>query len=107
MATDSSILAWRIPRTEEPGELHSVGLQSQTGLSKHARTIHTQGLRVPDQGKAAGVQLKPLGIWQYHQTWIDMRNRTEPRGGMWAVPVLIGPNCGRPLRAAYPRTEEK
>ena len=27
MATHSSILAWRIPRTEEPGGLQSVGSQ--------------------------------------------------------------------------------
>ena len=27
MATYSSILAWRIPRTEEPGRLQSMGLQ--------------------------------------------------------------------------------
>ena len=27
MATHSSILAWKIPRTEEPGELQSIGLQ--------------------------------------------------------------------------------
>ena len=27
MATDSSILAWRIPWTEEPGGLHSMGPQ--------------------------------------------------------------------------------
>ena len=27
MATHSSILAWRIPRTEQPGELQSMGLQ--------------------------------------------------------------------------------
>ena len=30
MATHSSILAWRIPWTEEPVELQSMGLQSQT-----------------------------------------------------------------------------
>ena len=29
-ATHSSILAWRIPWTEEPGGLQSIGLQSQT-----------------------------------------------------------------------------
>ena len=29
-ATHSSIIAWEIPRTEEPGRLHSIGLQSQT-----------------------------------------------------------------------------
>ena len=27
MATDSSILAWKIPRTEEPSRLQSMGLQ--------------------------------------------------------------------------------
>ena len=30
MTTHSIILAWRIPRTEEPGGLQSVGSQSQT-----------------------------------------------------------------------------
>ena len=29
MSTHSSILAWEIPRTEEPGGLQSVGLQKQ------------------------------------------------------------------------------
>ena len=33
MATHSSILAWRIPWSEEPGGLQSMGLQSQTRLS--------------------------------------------------------------------------
>jgi len=34
MATHSSILAWEIPWTEEPGGLHSMGLEkSQTPLS--------------------------------------------------------------------------
>ena len=33
MATHSSILAWRIPWTEEPGGLQSMGLQSWTQLS--------------------------------------------------------------------------
>ena len=34
MATHSSILAWEIPRTGEPGRLQSMGSQkSQTGLS--------------------------------------------------------------------------
>ena len=33
MATHSSILAWEIPRTEEPGRLQSTALQSWTGPS--------------------------------------------------------------------------
>ena len=36
-ATRSSILAWRIPWTEEPGGLQSMGSQSQTRLS-HTHT---------------------------------------------------------------------
>ena len=34
MATHSSILAWGIPRTEEPGGLQTTGLQSWMGLSR-------------------------------------------------------------------------
>ena len=33
MAIHSSILAWEIPWTEEPGGLQSAGLQSQTRLT--------------------------------------------------------------------------
>ena len=33
MANHSSILAWRIPWTEQPGGLQSSGSQSQAGLS--------------------------------------------------------------------------
>ena len=34
MATHSSTLAWKIPWTEEPGRLQSMGLQSRTQLSE-------------------------------------------------------------------------
>ena len=33
MATHSSVLTWKIPWTEEPGGLQSMGSQSQTRLS--------------------------------------------------------------------------
>jgi len=36
MATHSRTLAWKIPRTEEPGRLQSIGSQSQTRLSDFA-----------------------------------------------------------------------
>ena len=39
--TRSSVLAWRIPRTEEHGGLQSMGSQSQTQLSPH--TCSMQG----------------------------------------------------------------
>ena len=40
MATHSSILAWRIPWTEEPGRLWSIGHKesSMTEATEHART---------------------------------------------------------------------
>ena len=39
MATHSSILAWRIPWTEEPGGLWSMGSQSRTRLSNFTFTF--------------------------------------------------------------------
>ena len=38
MATQSSILAWKIPWTEDPGGLQSMGSQSQAPLSDYAHT---------------------------------------------------------------------
>ena len=35
MATHSSILVWRIPWTEEPGGLQSIGLQRVMGYTVH------------------------------------------------------------------------
>ena len=42
MPTHSSILAWRIPWTEEPGGLQSMGqrVPSRTCLSMHAQNEH-------------------------------------------------------------------
>ena len=51
MATHSSILAWEISWTEEPGRLQSIGSQSRTQLkqlSMYARThthTHTHDIR--------------------------------------------------------------
>ena len=41
IATHSGILAWRIPRTEEPGGLQSIGWQSWTRLSNFT-SLHFQ-----------------------------------------------------------------
>ena len=42
MATHFSILAWKIPWTEEPGWLQSMGSQSQTQLSTHTHSVNKQ-----------------------------------------------------------------
>ena len=42
MATCSSILAWRIPWTEEPGKLQSMGSQELDTLSNYTTTAATK-----------------------------------------------------------------
>ena len=44
MATHSSTLAWKVPWTEEPGRLQSMGSQSQTRLSDFTFTFHFHAL---------------------------------------------------------------
>ena len=39
MATHSSIIAWKITWTEEPGGPQTMGSQSQTHLSTHVHTV--------------------------------------------------------------------
>ena len=50
MATHSSILAWEIPRTEEPGGLQSMGSQ-RVGLN---RAQHTAGPLFKDSESRLG-----------------------------------------------------
>ena len=42
MTTHSSVLAWRIPKTEEPGGLQSMGLTGLNNLIKQLAHICTQ-----------------------------------------------------------------
>ena len=44
MTTHSSTLAWKVPWTEEPGRLQSMGSQSQTRLSDFTFTFHFHAL---------------------------------------------------------------
>ena len=53
MATHSSILAWEIPLTEEPGGLQSVGSQRvQTQLSDRTLTTTSPAFRKSHSSKA-------------------------------------------------------
>ena len=69
-ATHSSILAWRISRTEEPGGLQSMGLQrvGHDGVSTNALTPQLVGRWVPlrvwefrSQGRGADRSVNSLG----------------------------------------------
>ena len=68
MATHSSTLAWKIPRTEEPGRLQSMGSLSRTRLSNFTFTFHFHALekemathssvlawRIPGAGEPGGL----------------------------------------------------
>ena len=60
MAAHSSILAWEIPRTEEPGRLQSIGLQrSWTQLSNSTTT--TENPCIEGQSLSHRPPGKPLG----------------------------------------------
>ena len=67
MATHSSILAWRIPWTEEAGGLQSLGLQSQTRQRlTHAETQPQITKEVEFRSeKAVGKRLRKLGQEEY------------------------------------------
>ena len=53
MATHSSPLAWKIPWMERPGKLQSIGLQSQTPLSKFTFFIFLQFIHL-EQNESIG-----------------------------------------------------
>ena len=59
MAPHSSILAWRIPGTEEPGGLPSTGSQSRTQLKRLSSSSSAGDARdvssIPGSGQSPGV----------------------------------------------------
>ena len=75
MATHSSILTWRIPRTEEPGGLQSMESQSQTGLSGfHSLTPWGRRISVP------ALETQSLNRWPTREVLESSFSRVEGRG---------------------------
>ena len=62
MATHSSVLAWRILWTEEPGGLQSTGLKSWTQLSERARTHTHTHTHTPSSIQAGKQNLPQVGV---------------------------------------------
>ena len=58
MATHSRILAWKIPWTEEPGRLQSMGLQSRTQLKQLSSSSSTN---ISDKGINQNNSLQEAG----------------------------------------------
>ena len=61
MTMHSSILAWRIPWTEEPGGLQSMGSQSQTRLSDLTLLLYRFYMSIV-LSYIKGLNVKDLGI---------------------------------------------
>ena len=62
-ATHSSVLAWRIPRTEEPGGLQSIVLQGQTQLKQLSRHNFSNDINLESRKEGTallGTQLMKL-----------------------------------------------
>ena len=101
MAIHSSILAWEIPWTEEPGGLQPTGSQSQARLSTHAHRL----------SEPAGVSLQLMGdispawwkdavcIGYVHRAWhrVEVPGCSAPSAPLWPrLPV-------RPFQAVQAR----
>ena len=99
MATHSSILAWRIPWTEDPGRLQSMGLQRvrhdwvtslyikveillSPGVSKNTLTFNIS-FKVWGSTRSSSL-LIPSAITVYHYSlWQGYRIRSAKRRGKW------------------------
>ena len=79
MVTLSSILAWRIPWTEEPGRLQSTGSQGQTGLKWQSAHCQLSGSSSTPSLVAQAVKSPPA----VQETWV----RSLP-GGEKGYPLL-------------------
>ena len=90
MATHSSTLAWKIPWTEEPGGLQSVGSLSQTRLSDFTFSFHFHALekemathssvlawRIPGAGEPGG--LPSMGLHRVGHDCSDLAAAAAPK----------------------------
>ena len=103
MATHSSILAWRIPWTEEPGRLQSTGVaKSWTRLSNFTFTFHFHALekemethssvlawRIPGTGEPGGLQ-----------SMRSLESDTTERLHFHFSPSCIGEGNGNPVKCS-------
>ena len=58
MATHSSILAWRIPWTEEPGGLHSIGSQRVGHAQSDLACMQAQVMYVLESLRGTGLEIR-------------------------------------------------
>ena len=90
MATYSSIPAWEIPWTEEPGGLQSMGLQRVGHNWTYTHTLATMPLMVPERPWEK--QIRPTLMLRNHET--DERHSPSPQP-VHRVPDLLRLWMGR------------
>ena len=103
MAPHSSTLAWKIPWTEEPGGLQSMGFRSQTRLkrlSSSSSRNEEECLLVmigSELGVLACVSLLEAAILTLHWTegWPHLLGRIEVLTGLSICPRSGMPQCPR------------
>ena len=95
MATHSSILAWRIPWTEEPSRLQSMGSQSRTQLKQFSTHVHMHWTSLVAQ------TVKHLPTMR--ETWVQSLGWEDPWRRKWQpTPVpLPGKSHGWRSLAGY------
>ena len=92
MATHSSILAWRIPRTEEPGRLQSMGshrVGHDWATNTNTKLFDTDSVILPRANGWASNQiqlyLKPRGaVFPVYHTGISMQFLLIEQRQNWA-----------------------
>ena len=118
MAAHSSILAWKIPWTEELGRLQSMGSQSQTRLSDFTFTFHFHALekamathsgvlawRIPGTGEPGG--LPSMGWRRVGHDWSDSaaaaaKFPAPPPPYFWCVCVICCVRLCDPMDCSPP-----
>ena len=112
MAPHSSTLAWKIPWTEEPGRLQSMGLLSWTQLSKFTFTFHFHAFekemathssvlawRIPGTGEPGG--LLSMGSHRVGHDWNDLAAAAARWSfGLSLIFVLLA--CHTPTVLCFP-----
>ena len=116
VAAHSSVLAWWIPRTEEPGRLQSMGLQNWTWLSDWAyckqmdaapkvrnKVVRSySSVAEWDRSKNPGVSNSPrfvwMVLWRTYGTPFPPRQTLDP-GGSRPVSPLVTLASAASLRA--------
>ena len=101
MATHSSILAWRIPWTEEPGGLQSIGLQSQTWLKWPSMHVYKEKREI--LASVVDGFLVPVSILSWGLTTAPGLRICTPHELSQGSPRSLAPGTGF-KKTIFPRT---